>query len=251
MRYGLWLGNGKSGGSYTGGPFRLVIHTTETSGLPGYNGGLSAPHITYDPAFGNFYQHTEFSTAARALANPSGGVQTNRRSALQLEVICYSNKTIADQAESRTWVGDLTDQNYFDIREFIDLCHEEYGVGLFWPGNQALSYSQANAPGFRLSGSEWDSFGGICGHQHVPENTHWDPGALDWDRLVPDMTPEQEAKLDEALELLRQLKSGLAIDYNTELEAWTLRHTDSNLSHFLRRVTAPLVVDELVERLED
>jgi len=191
MRYGTWLGNGKSGGSYTGGPYRLVVHTTETSGLPGYNNGFSAPHITYDPEFGNFYQHTEFATAARALANPSGGVQTNRRSALQIEIIAYANKAIADQTESRVWVGDLTDQNYFDLREFIDFCSEEYGVQKYWPGKQAFSYSQANAPGFRMTGAEWDVFDGVCGHQHVPEQTHWDPGAIDWDRLIVDMTPEQ------------------------------------------------------------
>jgi hypothetical protein len=53
-----------------------------------------------------------------------------------------------------------------------------------WPGKQALSYTEANAAGFRMSPTEWDSFNGVCGHQHVPENTHWDPGAFDWTRLL-------------------------------------------------------------------
>ena len=49
-----WKGDGDSGGAYSSedgvlGPWRVVIHTTETSGMPGYNGGLYAPHLTYDP----------------------------------------------------------------------------------------------------------------------------------------------------------------------------------------------------------
>jgi hypothetical protein len=28
----------------------------------------------------------------------------------------------------------------------------------------------------RMSRSEWRSFGGVCGHANVPDNSHWDPG---------------------------------------------------------------------------
>jgi hypothetical protein len=36
----------------------------------------------------------------------------------------------------------------------------------------------SNAPQ-RLTDGQWEGFNGICGHQHVPNNTHWDPGAFD------------------------------------------------------------------------
>ena len=62
-----WLGNGKSGGSYTSGPFRVVLHTTETAGLPGYRLGRSAPHLTYIPKDRRWVQHTVFTTSAREL----------------------------------------------------------------------------------------------------------------------------------------------------------------------------------------
>jgi len=163
-----------------------VIHTTETSGLPSYKDGYTAPHLTYDPEFGNFYQHTDLNVAARALTNPPGGVQTNRQSALQLEIICYSNKRIADQTKSRLWVGDLTDKNYADLEDFVDFCVKNYRVKPVWPGKQAFSYSQANAPGFRMTGAQWVSYSGVCGHQHIPEQTHWDPGALNWNQLLED-----------------------------------------------------------------
>ena len=41
-----------------------------------------------------------------------------------------------------------------------------------------------------MTDQEWDQFGGVCGHQHVPENTHWDPGAIDWDTLLPVLEEE-------------------------------------------------------------
>src|SRR5690606_38294676 len=113
-----WLGNGRVYGSYTGGPFKRVVHTTETEGLPGYNGGSIAPHITYNPKTRVFYQHAGFNGSVGALRDMSGGVRTNRDGALQLEIICYSAKNIADQAPSRRlWVGNLPETAYEDIAE--------------------------------------------------------------------------------------------------------------------------------------
>ncbi len=101
-----WLGNGVSGGSYHSadgelGPWRIVLHTTETASMPSYRSGNTAPHLTYDPGTRIWYQHTSLQTAARALRNPAGGVQTNRERALQVEIICYSAKGIADQRDDR------------------------------------------------------------------------------------------------------------------------------------------------------
>lgn len=195
MRYpkAQWLGNGVSGGSYTSGPFKVVLHTTETRSVPGYKSGESAPHLTFGPASLKWWQHTDFSTAARALRNGPNPVQTNRDSALQVEIICYSDKSVADQYGG-LWVGNLSDAAYAELRAFLAWCHDTFGVKhLKWPGRQALSYSQANAPGFRMTTAQWDAFDGVCAHQHVPDqNTHWDTGALNWSRL---MTPSMEDDL--------------------------------------------------------
>ena len=178
MRYprAIWKGDGKSGGSYVNWPYRLVIHTTETAGVPGYGGGKTAPHITYSPASRKFYQHTDFLTAARALRHPFGTPQTNRANTLQLEIVCYSDKRVADQSPSRIWVGELTDGHYQDLADFIGWCGDEFDVKPTWPDKQAFSYSQANATEFRLLDAQWRLFHGVCGHQHVPDNTHWVPG---------------------------------------------------------------------------
>ncbi|MBD9700618.1 peptidoglycan-binding protein [Streptomyces sp. ID01-12c] len=35
-----------------------------------------------------------------------------------------------------------------------------------------------------MTGTQWNSFRGWCGHQHVPENDHGDPGSMDFGRVI-------------------------------------------------------------------
>lgn len=180
--------DGQSGGSFTGLPYRIVLHTTETAGLPGYRDGTIAPHLTYLPNTRQWIQHVSLDTACRSLRNEAGGAETNRANALQVEIVCYSAEQIVDRYPNtgRVKVSELPDTAYEDLRDFIVWCMAEYGVQPVWPERQAFSYSEANAPGFRMSIPEWEAFNGVCGHQHVGEgNTHWDPGALDWSRIMP------------------------------------------------------------------
>lgn len=181
----IWKGDGKTAGAYTSGPFKIVLHTTETSAMPGYSNGANAPHLTYDPKTRKWTQHTNLDVSARSLVNNAGGAQTNRDSALQVEIICYSNKAMASSSSARMWVGDLSASNLADLRDFIDWAGVNYGVKLKWPGKIAKTYAAANAAGFRMTTSEWDNWDGVCGHQHVPEgNTHYDPAELDWPTLM-------------------------------------------------------------------
>jgi hypothetical protein len=180
-----WLGNGQSGGSFTSGPFKVVLHTTETAGIPDYSNGATAPHLTYYARERRWVQHTSFATAARALRNESGGVQTNRDSVLQVEIVAYSAESMVDKyGGGRVKVSELTEENLADLREFLYWAHEHFGVALRWPGKRAESYGEANGSGFRMSLSQWEQYDGVCGHQHVPENDHWDPGALNWAALM-------------------------------------------------------------------
>ncbi len=217
-----WLGNGLSGGSITGGPHKIVLHTTETRGVPGYNAGRSAPHVTYYPALRKFYQHTSLLKSARALRNLSGGTETNRDSVIQLEIVCYSQKSVADKYASSgaIWVGDLTSEHLDDIRGFMHYVATEFGIPWQWPERQAFSYAQANASGFRMTGDEFDNYSGIMAHQHVPENTHWDTGALDWATLMA-QAPEE----GEAMNALRKGDKGNMVSlYRKAINAWHVRY---------------------------
>jgi hypothetical protein len=52
----------------------------------------------------------------------------------------------------------------------------------------------------RLTFTEWEKFGAWCGHQHVPTNDHWDPGALDHEGVNDAM-----ALSDDVARLQRQM----------------------------------------------
>lgn len=174
-----------------------VLHTTEARS-PYRHGGTYYGH-SYWPQFtldayaegAPMYQHMPVNVAARALANEVGGVETNRDGAVQIEI----NWRAAN-------AGSLPDAAYDTLARFAVWLEGEWGVPRFssvrWSGENAYG---KNAPQ-RLSGVEWDNYRGWLGHQHAPENDHWDPGAIDPDRflarpLTPEdeMTPEQFAVL--------------------------------------------------------
>src|SRR3546814_7767011 len=50
-----------------------LLHTTETTGWPGYKSGASAPTLTYHPRQRAWRQHNYLDTSARALVDPKIG----------------------------------------------------------------------------------------------------------------------------------------------------------------------------------
>lgn len=75
-------------------------------------------------------------------------------------------------------MADLPDWAIRDLGAFAKWAHDKHGVPLSsgltfkaYPGSYGNS-------GVRMSGATWNRFKGHCGHQHVPENDHGDPGAF-------------------------------------------------------------------------
>lgn len=183
------LNNGVGTGSWNNsGPWKLLLHTTETRGLPGYDNGQLAPHLTWNPMFGRWYQHFPFT-------RPSESLHTfDNDMVIQLEMICYSAKSVADSLNPPgLWVGAMTDSHLAQLATFCKWVMFYTGIPPVWPKKQALSSTQANTAGFRMSAEVFRSWSGLLGHQHAPyPNTHWDPGAFPWNRFMPllDTTPE-------------------------------------------------------------
>lgn len=168
---------GNSGGAYTGGPFKGVLHTTEGASASGaisaYRGANSWPHFTVDRD-GKVYQHVGIDVAARALRNQSGGVQTNRDSAIQIEVVGWASKP--------TWPLVQIEA----LRRLMRWVEAQTGIKPEGPVfGSSEQYGLRNP--LEFSPSSWDTFNGWCGHQHVPENSHWDPGAIDLKTLLPEV----------------------------------------------------------------
>ncbi len=169
----------------------IVLHTTEGTSLPNYGGGSSAPNFTAVPDFANkklkWYQHFDFDTSSRALVNLSGGVQTNTNNVVQVELV-----GTCDPATHKKWGSakhiywpDAPEWALDEVAKFIAWANKNHNVPLSGPDKwAAYPSSYANGAGQRMSGSAWDKFKGICGHQHVPENVHGDPGSLDFKTLL-------------------------------------------------------------------
>lgn len=161
----------------------VVWHTTEGRSLPTYGGGSSAPNFTAVPDFKAkklvWHQHFNVDVSARALVNKPGGVDTNTLNACQVELV-----GTCDPAAHGKWTAqhlytpELPDWAIRDLAAFARWMHTEHGVPLS-SGNAFVAYpSSYGATSTRMTGAEWSAFKGHCGHQHVPENSHGDPGAF-------------------------------------------------------------------------
>lgn len=149
------------------GPPKIVWHTTEGFGLPQYAG--SHPHFTLDPRTGKLYQHISIRSGAMALKNLSGGVETNRDGAIQVELIWFAAQT-----------QNGTEEMYEHIADLARWIEKHAGV----PRKCNVQFVGNASGSTRMSGSTWDGYSGHCGHQHVPENDHWDPGDFQIDKVI-------------------------------------------------------------------
>ncbi|WP_275462053.1 N-acetylmuramoyl-L-alanine amidase [Streptomyces noursei] len=162
----------------------IVWHSTEGTSLPTYSGGAVAPNLTAVPNWSkkriDWYQHFGFDTSSRALVNLAGGVETNTLNVCQVEVV-----GTCDPATHKRWgstahlyMPELPDWAVRDLSAFARWAHDQHGVPLTssvafkaYPGSYGSN-------GVRMSASAWTGYRGHCGHQHVPENDHGDPGAF-------------------------------------------------------------------------
>jgi N-acetylmuramoyl-L-alanine amidase CwlA len=164
--FAQWMPISGESGSNTGGPFKIVHHTTEGSSAQGafdaFRSHHSDPHFTVDGAA--IYQHIDTSKAARALKNPAGGVETNRDSAVQIEVVGFAHRPKARD----------TLNNVRKLCRWIETTHN---VPKVWPNGPPKPAINGHDPGgHNRNAHVWDTTAGHYGHSNVPENEHWDPG---------------------------------------------------------------------------
>lgn len=195
-------------------PNTVVVHTTEGTSWPGYDDGASAPHYTARPDFARkrlrWRQHFPDEASARALRNEDGGVETNTLNCVQVELV-----GTCDPKHATKWQGtdrragvdyiywpDAPDWALRELARFLADMHRRHGVKLEAPRFRAYPDSFGLDNGVRFTFRQWRGFFGVCGHQHVPENTHGDPGNLDMPKVlrmaqsIVAPKPEQPAPLD-------------------------------------------------------
>jgi N-acetylmuramoyl-L-alanine amidase len=181
-----WLGPpvikrdfGTNGGSWTRQPALIVIHSTEGTGTTDYQDGQVAPHFTLDPETGQIWQHISLAYAARALAHPSGTPETNRAGTVQIEVIGTCDPDHRGDA-GWTYLPDMDAAMAGRVRKLLDMIHAAIPA---IPLTTSVTFEPYPEPSYggghpRLSTSAFASAKGLIGHQHVPNNSHGDPGNI-------------------------------------------------------------------------
>jgi uncharacterized protein YcbK (DUF882 family) len=168
------LANPKSaGGTYLDAPWRFVFHTIEGEPSADAFRRLAAehtnpPHLWAYPQKDILLQTISLHRSAYALARP-GSIQTNRAHAVQLEMWGYAAKMGNATPEVLNW---LADRVLAPVARLVPI-----NLGQVAPASPGESCYGKNSS-CRMTAGEWQAFNGTCGHVHVPDNDHWDPGTL-------------------------------------------------------------------------
>lgn len=176
----------------------VTLHTTEGTDWPDYEGGATAPNYTGLPplgdARGKWRGHFPDEKSSRALRNEAGGVNTNTLNTVQLELIgtCDPKNRLRWGGTSRTRVAgrdyvfwpDADKRQLHWVGRLLADFHHRHGFRLR-TGVKFLPYPASyGANGVRLSFAGWSNYIGVLGHQHVPENSHGDPGDIDIQEIL-------------------------------------------------------------------
>lgn len=172
-------------------PWRGVLHTTEGSTLDSAVGTYRTddfwPHFTVDPVSRRRVQHISLNRSDRALEHKTGAIpETNRMRAISVEIVGNARHAHLFSEDSKLWLA----------REVLGPIASAVPIRRwtvpFFGEDAGFTLAAVDAPQ-RMTIKDWEHFDGWCGHQHVPANVHWDPGALDVAgilRLI-DMTVEE------------------------------------------------------------
>jgi hypothetical protein len=195
---------------------RLVFHTTETTGMPGYAGGRYAPHTSYDPVRREWTQHGEHHRRVGTLLGKSRTGVLGNEFSVQTEIICYSDKGLAAKVGG-LWVGDFKDEHYADLADYVLWCRQNLFVPhlplatAYGPADDFDSFSFGVDDEHEMGKLEWLASGGILtAHGAAPGQAHWDTGELDLHRIILEsllLSDSDPVPTRPSSDLLRQAES--------------------------------------------
>lgn len=177
-------------------PPRLVLHTTEGGGTVQslasfYRSSTYWPHFTADLFRKQLAQHIPLSRGARALSHTTA-TETNNAHCIQVEIIGRASDAANWPADQVEWLGRA-------LAPVMDALGIHRTAPAFVAGGAGLHAPQ------RMSEAAWRRFNGVCGHQHVPENDHYDPGAFNVARFLAATHPEEDMpSIEEIRQVVKQ-----------------------------------------------
>lgn len=233
----------------------VVLHTTEGRSLPNYDGGAVAPNLTGVPDFAakrlRWFQHFDFDRSSRALVNLRGGVETNTSNVAQVELVGTCDPVTHAKWTASGYVHiywpEAPDWALRDVAALLAWAHANHGVPLSGPKTwKAYPSSYGTYNGVRMNDAEWNAFKGVCGHQHVDENLHGDPGSIDFARILQLATctaPVPTAPSEETDMTIQKIDEANAFDVDLADNVWTtLAFTDAVIHSGPRQLVGPTYV---------
>lgn len=169
-------------------PLALTWHTTETGSWPGYRLGRVAPHHTYKPVTRQWRWHGAPVDQRVGTMRSSLWTRTPaNEKAYQVEIVAYSNRSIAAMNPGWLWVGDFTADHYRDLAEFAAWLATVTDVDVSYVTPTPVGgWTSGSASPHRLDRDTWLAFDGITAHGAVTGQAHWDTGVLDLQRISDD-----------------------------------------------------------------
>jgi hypothetical protein len=170
-----YLKSTNNGGSMTGSDNYFTWHTYEcgydvsaTAGARGLITQGTEVHFCFNPVTGELVQILPADVAGRGLVNLSGGVQTNRQGRVNLQVEVIGRA-------SRPWTQDVTAAGRKGVAKLVDFA-DQWGVPRTHPNGDQGPFDKYAPTNRSVTG--WNGPGGYFCHAQVPENDHWDHGAV-------------------------------------------------------------------------
>jgi len=160
---------------------KVLLHSTETGGFPGYNNGADQPNLTIDWASQvdrvEVRQHQSLLYGARALLD-SPAAPVNSMNVWQVEMVGTCDAKFAARY-GYPYLPDLADEYLAGLGAFLVKFCAAVGVSpetsvrwVPYPESYGVGASQ------RLSLAQYGSVTGVIGHMHAPVNDHGDPGSV-------------------------------------------------------------------------
>jgi hypothetical protein len=153
---------------------KIVLHTTEGSSLEGANTTLTEnqdePHFLLDTQSGECIQYVSLEQFSRSLEHPVGTPSTNAGGCIQIEMVGFA--------------ADTPDWSAHQYHTIAELCYLITGHVPVMPTADKKFVAEGAE---RVGQSHWVRAHGFFGHEHVPNNTHTDPGAFDIEHLFRSM----------------------------------------------------------------
>lgn len=151
---------------------RGLIHSTEGSSLPNYQGGKVNPNFTVDPWRKRRYQHVPADIASRA-------TMANNDKFVQIEIIGFCDLAYAKRYGMEAYYLERMGADELAyIAESLAIIGAARGVPIHstvtWEAYPKSAWADNTV---RLSQAQLNGYSGWLGHQHTPKpDIHGDPG---------------------------------------------------------------------------